>query len=554
MGMDYSSLFALPDGLEVAETSVTGSVLTLSLVATAPTATCPLCGQASQHIRSTYTRHVTDVPSAGRQVQLVLRVRKFRCDTTDCPHRIFAERLTPFIDPWARVTTRLSQTIEAIGLATSGELGSRFAPRLGIVTSPTTILRRTMSLPAQRSEVVSKLGIDDWSFRRGRRFGTILVNLATHEIIDLLPDRETQTAQSWMKAHPEIDLVSRDRGEDYAAAARKGAPQARQVADRFHLTQNLTDFVEEILARCRTEIRQASQPPASDARVQAEGGDAKLASALPDWHAESALLAGSAHLARHAERLDRYQQLVQLHAEGLTHREIARRLGIGERTVRNWLTRGIPYGSPELRRKGRRGFDPYAAYVRERFSQGDRNGLQLWQELQSLGYKGSTRTVYRFLAQLREGSAPPGGKAQRSSAVPEPLVEQWTAQKAVWWFIRDPSDLKKKEQKALAAIRQASPTANTVYEFAQDFMQMLSRREGHHLDAWLDQVKASRLPELKRFARSIQRDKDAVLAGLTLPQSNGIVEGKINKLKLIKRMMFGRAEFPLLRQRVLHAL
>jgi len=174
MGMDLSSLFALPDRLDVAEISLIGSVLTLSLVASAPTAMCPLCGQTSQHIRSSYTRHVADVPYAGRQVQMILRVRKFRCDTTDCPCRIFAERLTPFIEPWARMTKRLSQAIEAIGLATSGELGSRFAPCLGIVTSPTTILRRTMNLPTQRSEAVSQLGVDDWSFRRGRRFGTIL--------------------------------------------------------------------------------------------------------------------------------------------------------------------------------------------------------------------------------------------------------------------------------------------------------------------------------------------------------------------------------------------
>ena len=166
------------------------------------------------------------------------------------------------------MTTRLSQTIEAIGLATSGELGSRFAPRLGIVTSPTTILRRTMSLSAQGSEAVSQLGIDDWSFRRGRQFGTMLVNLATHEIVDLLPDRETETAQAWMQAHPEIDVVSRDRGEEYAAAARKGAPQARQVADRYHLTDNLRDFLEEILARCHTEIGQASMPPTSQMRAQ----------------------------------------------------------------------------------------------------------------------------------------------------------------------------------------------------------------------------------------------------------------------------------------------
>jgi transposase len=529
--MDFSSVFALPDGLEVAETSVTGPVLTLSLVATATTARCPFCGQESTHIRSTYTRHVTDVPCAGRQVQLILRVRKFRCDTTDCPRRIFVERLTPFIEPWARMTNRLSQTIEAIGLATSGELGSRFAPRLGLVTSPTTILRRTMTLSAQRSEAVSQLGIDDWSFRRGRQFGTILVNLATHEIIDLLPDRETETAQAWMQAHPEIDVVSRDRGENYAAAARKGAPRARQVADRYHLTDNLRDFVEEILARCRTEISQVAM------RAQETGDDVEQASVPPFWLAQDAPLAGSAHLARHAERRDRYQQLICLHEEGVTQKEIARRLGMAERTVRHWLTRGLPYASPELRHKRRRGFDPYAAYVRERFFQGSRNGLQLWRELQTQGYKGGSRAVYRFLAQLKQGSALTGEKAQQSQATPDSPVSRWTAKQAVWWFIRDPSDLKKTEQETLVAIRQASPTADMAYGLAQDFMGMLRHREGERLDVWLGQVRASHIPELQRFVQSIQRDKDAVLAGLTEPWSNGVVEGKINKLKLIKRIV-----------------
>ncbi len=525
MGMDCSSLFALPDGLEVAETSVTGPVLTLSLVATAPTAMCPLCGQASQRIRSSYTRHVADVPSAGRQVQLVLRVRKFRCETTDCPRRIFAERLTPFIEPWARMTTRLSQTIEAIGLATSGELGSRFAPRLGIVTSPTTILRRTMTLSAPGSEAVSQLGIDDWSFRRGRQFGTILVNLATHEIIDLLPDRETGTAQAWMQAHPEIDVVSRDRGEDYAAAARKGAPQARQVADRYHLTDNLRDFVEEILARCHAEIRQAAM------RAQETGDEVEQASVPPLWLAQDAPLAGSAHLARHVERLDRYQQLIHLREEGVTQKEIARRLGMTERTVRHWLTRGLPYASPELRHKRRRGFDPYATYVRDRFLQGSRNGLQLWRELQTQGYKGGSRAVYRFLAQLKQGSAITREKAQQSQAAPDSPVSRWTAKQAVWWFIRDPSDLKKTEQETLVAIRQASPTADIAYGLAQDFMGMLRHREGERLDVWLGQVRASRIPELQRFVQSIQRDKDAVLAGLDSTMEQWRRRGKNQQIK-----------------------
>ncbi len=370
----------------------------------------------------------------------------------------------------------------------------------------------------------------------------------------IMPDRETETAQSWMETHPEIDLVSRDRAGDYAAAARKGAPQARLVADRYHLTDNLKDFVEEILARCSMEVGQASMSPASEIRAQETEDDMEQAEVRLFLSAEDAPLAGSAHLARHAERLDRYRQLVQLREEGLTQKEMARRLGMGERTVRHWLTRGIPYGKPELRHKRSRGFDPYAASVRERWEQGHRNGLQLWRELQAQGYKGSSRAVYRFLAQLKQGSVPTGRKAQRSQAVRESPAEQWTAKQAVWWFIRDLSDLKEKERRALAVIRQASPTADAAYELAQDFMQMLRHREGQRLDIWLDLVRASHIPELQRFVRSIQRDKDAVLAGLTLQESNGVVEGKINKLKLIKRMMYGRAEFPLLRQRVLHAL
>jgi hypothetical protein len=156
MGMELSSLFALPDGLEIGETSLTDRVLTLSLVATAPTALCPLCGQASQHIRGSYTRHVADVPSAGRQVQLLLRVRTFRCDTPDCPRRVFAQRLTPFIDPWARMTRRLSQTIEAIGLATSAEVGARLAPRLG--PEMRQAVQPEESLLHQEDEVISA----DW--------------------------------------------------------------------------------------------------------------------------------------------------------------------------------------------------------------------------------------------------------------------------------------------------------------------------------------------------------------------------------------------------------
>lgn len=322
------------------------------------------------------------------------------------------------------------------------------------------------------------------------------------------------------------------------------------MADRFHLAQNLTDIVEVILARCRADIRKASKLPDAAASEQQEGKIEQefSPSDVPDSPS------GDTHLARHAERSDRYQQLVELRKEGLTLKEIARRLGMGERTVRRWFERGIPYEKPELRRKRRHEFDPYAAYVTERWNQGERNGLQLWREITQRGFKGGFKAVYRLLASLRDPSAQARGQAERSSVVPEAPLQQFSAHEAVWLFVRKPSDLDEAERAELAAIRQASSTADTVYELVQDFMRMIRHREGERLDAWLEHVRSSQIPELQKLVRSIKKDKAAVLAGLTLSHNNGQVEGQNTKLKLIKRMMYGRAGFPLLRQRVLHAL
>jgi transposase len=451
------------------------------------------------------------------------------------------------------MTNRLRQWIEAIARAASGEVGARLAEHLSMGVSPTTILRRLMSLFTPPVGAVSVLGIDDWSFRRGRKFGTILVDLTTHAIIDLLPDRSAETAAAWMRLHPEIDIVSRDRGEDYASAARLGAPQARQVADRFHLAKNLKEIVEEILARCRAEIRQASKP-SDTPPTQQEAQKAEQTPALPDQPPDPYPLAGSAHLARHAERSDRYQQLVELRNEGLTTKEIAHRLDIAERTVRHWFKQGIPYGNPESRRKEGNRINPYMAYVTERWNQGEHNGLTLFRELQTQGYKGGSRSVYRFLERLRGYPASLQGRTEHAQTLKDAPLQQFTAHQAVWLFVRDRADLDESEQSELAAIRQASLTANTVYELTQDFMSILRHREGERLDTWLEDVRKSQICELQRMVRSIEKDKEAVLAGLTLPHSNGVVEGKVHKLKFLKRMGFGRAGFALLRQRVLHAL
>lgn len=253
--MEVSSLLSLPDELEVTQLAIVDDVLRIDVVATEERRACPLCAEVATHVRSYYTRVAADLPCAGHRVQLILHVRTFRCDTTSCPRKVFAERLGSFGEAWARKTTQLRKAIEAIGLATCGEGGARLSDRLGIATSPTTVLRRVMALPLPPVEAVTHLGIDDFALRRGRTYGTVLVDLSRHKAIDLLPDRKAETAKAWMQAHAEIELVSRDRGGDYATAASQGAPQAVQTADRFHLCTNLTEAVEKVLARCRAEIR-----------------------------------------------------------------------------------------------------------------------------------------------------------------------------------------------------------------------------------------------------------------------------------------------------------
>jgi transposase len=455
------------------------------------------------------------------------------------------ERLTPFVDAFARVTRRFYQIVQVIGLATGGKLWVRVTDRLRIQTTRQTILRRIMALPTEPVEKASQIGIDDFSLRRGRRFGTIVVDLHTHQVLDPLADRTAATSAQWLASHPEIELVSRDRGGDYATAARKAVPAATQCADRFHLYKNLTEALELALARCRAEIRQQAEK-ASRREVPPEARQAlqvsKKAFALTTWKPPPAPCDERARLTRRAQRYDRYQQVAILDAQGFEQAEIAERVGLSKRTIQRWL-QGGSFPEARQRRKRRSIFDPYAAYVLKRWKEGQRNGLQLYQEIKAQGFSGTSQTVYRFLRRLREQL--PLVQAVEAPATP---VQDVVAKEAVWLFVRDPEQLDETEQSTLAAIRQASSTAHTLYQLVQEFRQMLHTRSGEKLDEWLEKVSISHIRELQSFVTGIERDKAAVAAGLTLPQNNGVVEGKVNKLKLIKRMGYGRAGFALLRE------
>jgi transposase len=324
--MATSPFLPLPTGLVIAGTSVSASTLSVSAVSTASSCPFPLCRTDSTRIHSRYHRTVADLPCGGQRIILLLTVRRFVCEEPTCPRRIFTERLPSLIRPWARMTERLYQALQFLGLATCGEVAARLAPKLGMQVSPTTQLRLIMAVPTPPLGEVERAGIDDFAFRRRHTYGTILVNLESHHVVDLLPDRSAATAKAWFVGHREVRLVARDRGTDYSAAAKLGTPQAIQVADRFHLVKNLVEAVVPVLARCRPEqssLTQTNAPPEAEERTVAPRAPAE-----------------QARQTHRAELYDRYQQVVALQSQGLTHPEIARRVRLSERTVRRSRGRG----------------------------------------------------------------------------------------------------------------------------------------------------------------------------------------------------------------------
>ena len=450
------------------------------------------------------------------------------------------------MDSYARITTRLTALLEALGLAAGGEQGARLAQRCGIQTSSTTLLRRLLCLAAVPLPPVRVLGVDDWSWKKGQRYGTILVDLERRKIIDLLPDRTSATCAAWLRQHPEVQIISRERGTDYAAAVREAAPQARPIADRFHLVRNVAAILLPCLARWRAELcasarREAPEPEPSPP-------DPPRSLPHPDtWRQHAPAQVERKYQAKQAEREELFAQMATLHAAQVPLAEIGKRLGKSDHTVRLWLKRG---SAPVQRRCRKRHsiFDPYADYVLERWQAGVHDGPQLFAEIRAQGFSGSVSGVQRFLQTLRTRRRPLIDLAPPSPA------EQLSARAALWLFIREPTTLTDREQATLEAIRQASVTADTAYGLVQGFLTMVRQREGERLDAWIEAAQASQIPELQRLVLGILRDKEAVQAGLTEEYSNGPVEAQVQKLKVVKRAMFGRAKLPLLKQRLLHTV
>lgn len=265
--MEIAALLGLPEDVQLLSVRVLTSAVLLEVCSHRLTSPCPCCGAPSDRVHSYYQRSVTDVPCAGRQVNITLQVRKFRCGNRACSQQVFTERLPDDVRPWARKTICLVEELTSLGMVVGGRGTETVTPALGMPVSDQTVLRLLAQGPDLTEAPVRVLSVDDFAFRRGRAYGSILLDLERHGVIDLLPDRSQLSFALWLRQHPEVELISRDRGGDYAAGATLGAPQAEQIADRFHLLQNAGEVLERCLTRHAAILTQAAHAIAPEAAV-----------------------------------------------------------------------------------------------------------------------------------------------------------------------------------------------------------------------------------------------------------------------------------------------
>ena len=527
--MPPSKLVPCTKTIQVDSVSTTAETVVLHLATAAPFVSCSLCGKSSSRIHSYYRRILTDLPWSRVIVRIHLRTRKFFCDNPDCLRRVFTEPLPELAARYARKTLRLAEALQQLVYLVGGEMGTRLARLLGLRVSPAGLLKQFKKATGQGQAQATPrvLGIADFAFRKGYRYGTLLIDLENGRPIDLLPDREAETVQNWLTEHPGIQIISRDRSQGYASAIRQAAPKAMAVADRFHIMKNLMEALEKQVAREYPAIRQRLAP--RTARIPDQGDIP-----LPRWQERRSQQSRK-------RRLEKWQRVHELTGQGYTQGEIAARTGICERTIRRYLRAPtFPERSAYPCPDGK--LTTFHDYLVRRWQEGCQNALQLWRELKQQGFTGGATIVREYVRFWRlPEMAPTIGETRRS--VPSVRYLAW---------LLLPKKQRTEEQNRLRqTLLEAFPTLDQSQQLVEAFRRILRSGSVGQLSSWLEKTASSGLTDFVTFVRGVEADRPAVEAAVTESWSNGPTEGHVNRLKFIKRQGYGRAKFDLLKARTL---
>lgn len=500
---------------------------------------CPDCQQVSTRFNGHYHRHPADLPCGGYAIRLNLTVPRFFCGNEACSRRTFSATFPNILRPYARCTDRLTSQQQHVAFAVGGEAGCRLLNNMNMPTSADTLIRLVRAAPEPEVATPRVLGVDDWAKRKGQSYGTILVDLEKQVVVDLLDERSAESFSNWLGEHPGVEIITRDRGADYKEGATRGAPDALQIADRFHLLQNVADALKRMLTQRTNELRQAAR------EVAAEQEEAVNRTPELDMMVAVTEEAIQETKAPATLRQLRFAEVKEYQRQGWSQRAVAAHLNLDRRTVSKYFALesyperlSVPQSTPKVM--------PYLAYLLQRWQEGCHNIKQLHAELEERGFTGHYTAVYRTVKRLLMNGklAPP--VPQVSVPVPKLSVTQ-----AVWLLLHPNERLEEQDCQLRDKLCEICQEIETSRQLAQSFCELVRERAAEKLDDWLERARESGIAAFKNFAIGLQRDYDVVKAALTYEWSNGQVEGQVNRLKFIKRQMYGRGKFDLLRKRVL---
>jgi transposase len=383
--------------------------------------------------------------------------------------------------------------------------------------SHATVLRLVHQASLPSSEKVRVVGVDEWAWRKGQRYGTILVDLERHAPIDLLEDATAESFATWLEKHPTVEVISRDRGTTFADGANRGAPQALQIADRWHIIKNMGEVLEKVLARHHADLKQ----------VMALEEEQQVITAL-DQQALARTLARSQmeqqRQARQERRRVTFMRVQELAAQGWSGASIARRLGIHKKTA-------VKYAQaehfPEERSDRGHKLAPYLPFLHTQWSAGEHNIASLYQAIHTQGYTGSETAVRNYLTALRKQIGQEGHSRRYYPPVSQKKKHHQrtvlSSRRATWLVLRKPEPRSAKDQQLLLLLQQAHPQVGATCLLAQTFVQMIRKRNAFALEPWLKEATESGIPELRTFATGSKRDQAAILAALTYEWSHDYV-------------------------------
>jgi transposase len=550
-----ASVLLLPDAAVLALASVEVNEATQMVTATARTtskeANCPVCGHPASRVHSNYVRTLADLPCSGQLVRWLVQVRRFWCQNTQCQRVIFTERLPACAPAHARRTVQQAFVLCEVAFALGGKGGERIAKLLSMATSHDTLLRLMQRAEPPVVTAPRILGLDDFAWKKGDRYGTLIIDQEAHKVVDVLPDRQAETVTKWLLEHPGAQIISRDRAGAYAEGARKGAPQARQIADRFHLLVNLHSAMVRLFERKHEILKQIltkeqAQNKGTASRVR---NDTEVLKSEP----EPLTPTEAQQQVRRARRKNRYEEVIKLHEQGMSQAAIATLVGLNRNTVHSYIQASsfLEQVRPS-RHKSK--LDPYKDYLHQRLAEGQENVTHLIAEIRAQGFRGSDTIVFDYLRSQRGEPAWKEDYQQRKRQIAcgvsrKPL----SARSAAWLFVCNPRKLKWRQiWWQLEPLRIEDEELGRAYQLAQDFRTMITQRQVEVLPRWLKEVETCGIPELRSLATGIYRDYEAVYGALETSYSNGQTEAQVHRLKLIKRQAYGRASFEQLRLRVLH--